>query len=494
MAKLTLSDLNTAGTSLVSLISAYNANNALIESALENTLSRNGQSPNAMGANLDMNSYRIMNLPNAVDNQDPLTLAQAASLVAIPEALSATNVGAVLWPRTALEIAAGVTPTYYYYEPGDVRRYGALVDGITDDSTALQDAFDSGHEVYVPPGTLSFATGITLGTNAAIRGSSRAKTTLSYTGTGGSAFANSSPGTRRYNWHFRDFDLTDAGTGAKGLDLDSVSSSSFMNMQIIGFTTAVFINSPTTGYAVYNRFYNVTASTATTGFWMDGTSSNANVFNGCRSNVCTTGWQIDDSNDNTLIGCQIESGTNGVVITAAVAGNSDGNHITNCRFESNGTAAINLATNVRNTVVVGNYFVSTGGAFTDNGTRTIVADNAILDLHKRVFATRQTNGNLYYESIAAASSSQPLAIFKDSNTGSGTPSTVEIHTDRNAGVSLAIKRSGATYFAINPAGRIHTANTTANTNTPSGATARQLPLYNESGTLLGYIPVYGSAW
>lgn len=54
--------------------------------------------------------------------------------------------------------------------------------------------------------------------------------------------------------------------------------------------------------------------------------------------------------------------------------------------------------------------------------------------------------------------------------------------------------ASAVLFAVGPAGQIKTAQTTANTNTPSGATARQLPLYNESGTLLGYVPVYGSAW
>ena len=36
--------------------------------------------------------------------------------------------------------------------------------------------------------------------------------------------------------------------------------------------------------------------------------------------------------------------------------------------------------------------------------------------------------------------------------------------------------------------------TAVNTNTPSGATARQFPVYNEAGALLGYIPIYGSPW
>lgn len=71
MAKLTLTDLanlqneNTA-------VSAVNANNAAIETALENTLSRDGTSPNPMGATLDMDSHQIINLPQPATANSPL--------------------------------------------------------------------------------------------------------------------------------------------------------------------------------------------------------------------------------------------------------------------------------------------------------------------------------------------------------------------------------------------------------------------------------------
>ena len=55
MAKLTLADLASL-TNQTSAIALINANNALIETALENTLSRDGTTPNTMGADLDMNS------------------------------------------------------------------------------------------------------------------------------------------------------------------------------------------------------------------------------------------------------------------------------------------------------------------------------------------------------------------------------------------------------------------------------------------------------
>lgn len=47
-----------------------NANNTAIENAMENTLSRDGTSPNAMNAEFDMNGYRIINLGAPVAASD----------------------------------------------------------------------------------------------------------------------------------------------------------------------------------------------------------------------------------------------------------------------------------------------------------------------------------------------------------------------------------------------------------------------------------------
>ena len=62
MPKLVLNDI----TSGYASITALNDNFALIENALENTLSRDGTTPNQMGANLDMNGYLILNQANPV--------------------------------------------------------------------------------------------------------------------------------------------------------------------------------------------------------------------------------------------------------------------------------------------------------------------------------------------------------------------------------------------------------------------------------------------
>lgn len=66
--------------------------------------------------------------------------------------------GAVLYPISAAESSAAVTPTNYRYNPEffDPRRYGAVGDGVTDDTTAVQTAFTVagvfGGTIRLPPG------------------------------------------------------------------------------------------------------------------------------------------------------------------------------------------------------------------------------------------------------------------------------------------------------------------------------------------------------
>lgn len=62
MTKITLTDLVNLQNETTT-VNAVNSNNNIIKLAIDNTLSRDGTSPNQMGANLDMNSNQIINLP-----------------------------------------------------------------------------------------------------------------------------------------------------------------------------------------------------------------------------------------------------------------------------------------------------------------------------------------------------------------------------------------------------------------------------------------------
>lgn len=55
-------------------VATINANMAAITAAMDNTLSRDGTSPNTMGSNFDMNSFQILNLPAPATNDSPLRL------------------------------------------------------------------------------------------------------------------------------------------------------------------------------------------------------------------------------------------------------------------------------------------------------------------------------------------------------------------------------------------------------------------------------------
>lgn len=75
MPKLSLTDLTNLQNEQ-SAVAAINANFAAIEAAIENTLSRNGTSPNTMGANLDMDGRQILNLAAATAPTHPIRKAE----------------------------------------------------------------------------------------------------------------------------------------------------------------------------------------------------------------------------------------------------------------------------------------------------------------------------------------------------------------------------------------------------------------------------------
>lgn len=60
----------------------------------------------------------------------------------INSSLTAEEIGRALYPRTAAEISAGVTPAAYRYKPLHVQRYGAALNNSADDATAIQTAIN----------------------------------------------------------------------------------------------------------------------------------------------------------------------------------------------------------------------------------------------------------------------------------------------------------------------------------------------------------------
>lgn len=80
MSKITLATLANLQNETTA-VNTINANDTIIQTAMDNTLSRDGTAPNTMGAAIDMNSNHIINLPAPVGASEPLRLQDAASIV-----------------------------------------------------------------------------------------------------------------------------------------------------------------------------------------------------------------------------------------------------------------------------------------------------------------------------------------------------------------------------------------------------------------------------
>jgi hypothetical protein len=111
MAKLTLSNVtNISGAESVAL-GVINANSDAIETALENTLSRDGTSPNSMAADLDMGNNDILN----VDNIDVNTLTIDGVPVVPVDLVGGSRNGRLLFKYSYSDVAEFEADTYLSY-------------------------------------------------------------------------------------------------------------------------------------------------------------------------------------------------------------------------------------------------------------------------------------------------------------------------------------------------------------------------------------------
>lgn len=90
MAKLTLVDVTNLNNQ-ASAVTTINVNSQATEDALENTLSRDGTSPNTMEADLDMNSNRILNLAAPETDNEPVRLVDLTTVAGATPSLTLTE-------------------------------------------------------------------------------------------------------------------------------------------------------------------------------------------------------------------------------------------------------------------------------------------------------------------------------------------------------------------------------------------------------------------
>lgn len=348
-----------------------------------------------------------------------------------------------------------------------VKDFGAVGDGTTNDVAAIQAAITaaaarpasgsiaglggiSGATVYFPSGVYRINSGITIPDGVKLLGSGERATVINYYGSG-AAVSNPTPGTRIGKIGIMEMTIADKGTGTIGLDLNSVSYSEFTSLWIDGFDTAVKMSSPTGGWSVYNRFYNVTSNVCTTGFWLTASSTNAHTFIACRYNTGPTntngvGWLIEDSNGNQVIACHgdmVSNNTYFAKLTASIAAVTDGNVFSANRIEGDLAYSVygfDLGTNVQYSTISGNYYTAilSNRTMTDNGYGNTLYDpiGVISGIKASALYDGVPTGQFVYQRSGSGLSYNPFVSIQDTVTSTGNPVTLQLITQRYNGMSL----------------------------------------------------------
>jgi hypothetical protein len=106
MSKITLTNLVNLQNETTA-VNAININNATLVAALDNTISRDGTSPNQMQAPLDMNSNRILNLPTPTTAFDPMRMMDVGTPITVSPLPVGGTVNQVLAKNSSTNFDAG---------------------------------------------------------------------------------------------------------------------------------------------------------------------------------------------------------------------------------------------------------------------------------------------------------------------------------------------------------------------------------------------------
>jgi hypothetical protein len=143
-----------------------NNNFTALRNAFDNTLSLDGSTPNAMNADLDMNSKDLLN----VGEVDTESLRINGVLVSPSSVVTAPNATAVTYNQGSTG-AVSRTVASKLREFVSVKDFGAVGDGVTDDTAAIQAALDAQVPLYMPDGEYLVTAGLKLPYGAALQGS-----------------------------------------------------------------------------------------------------------------------------------------------------------------------------------------------------------------------------------------------------------------------------------------------------------------------------------
>ncbi|MFE5792215.1 glycosyl hydrolase family 28-related protein [Streptomyces sp. NPDC056503] len=261
----------------------------------------------------------------------------------IGAATGVTSAGAALAVGTSTPAAAAAETTDWF----DVTQHGAVGNGSTDDTSAIQAAIDAaaakGGTVYFPAGSyLVKPTGSTpaltiTGNNIRLTGASSKSAMLVKGGDGILMRMSGTPSAPSGSTHRRYCSVDNIGfngNGKTGLLLELYYANNCTVRDV--FMTSnrdICID----GVEFWDsRFYNLVIESCT---GPAGSSAHPNIWlrNSSTATAGAWGYSTDNTNQIHFVGCRIEAfGTGALWITQGPAGtnNPNGIHITDCKFET----------------------------------------------------------------------------------------------------------------------------------------------------------------
>lgn len=206
----------------------------------------------------------------------------------------------------------------------DVTSYGAVGDGVTDDSAAFQRLIDARGDIYIPPGTYYLGTSLKLGRDGiCIRGAGMGVTVLK---TAAGAFAPSTSLTGpAYYITLSDFDVIPATTtshgnsqmylDAVGIDLTHISYSRVERVRVFQHQDGIKLATAASPFRP--SYYNIIDSCYT---WGGNTGIHLTGIN--------NGGTRDGANANNVVSCAFRNANYGIYCAGGL------NTFTGCKIES----------------------------------------------------------------------------------------------------------------------------------------------------------------
>jgi len=233
-----------------------------------------------------------------------------------------------------------------------VKDFGAIGDGVTDDTTAIQTAFNESQNkiVYFPAGTYIVSQTIYLGKNGSIAGEGPTATIIKLTHSGVGLYSKDAGVQTTYtrNQIYKDFSITGNVNTTVAFWITFALYCNFTNIdiKIPQSTGAGFTAFRVAGNTYLNTFINCISDTIEEsgashggrGWWIgNGENDYGSIFAAtqentwitCRGQRANIGWDIDAANGCTLITCGGETCT-----TAGMRVKGSYNNITNPWLEN----------------------------------------------------------------------------------------------------------------------------------------------------------------